>query len=138
VDPLLASGKSADPQTFNRYAYTMNRPLILTDPTGLQVGRQVESRTDESNMEHSLVGPDPPPTWFARPEVSVTPGVVRDEVVPGFFSDEPVHVRTFGVNIALKLVDRSSSSVWYGFDFELESDDPTAPLVEHDSGSVDA
>ncbi len=36
VDPLLASGKSADPQTFNRYAYTMNRPLILTDPTGLQ------------------------------------------------------------------------------------------------------
>ena len=35
VDPLLASGKSADPQTFNRYAYTMNRPLILTDPTGM-------------------------------------------------------------------------------------------------------
>ena len=38
VDPLLASGKSADPQTFNRYAYTMNRPLVLTDPTGLQTG----------------------------------------------------------------------------------------------------
>lgn len=38
VDPLLASGKSANPQTFNRYAYTMNRPMILTDPTGLQAG----------------------------------------------------------------------------------------------------
>lgn len=38
VDPLLASGKSANPQTFNRYAYTMNRPLVLTDPTGLQTG----------------------------------------------------------------------------------------------------
>jgi len=37
IDPLLASGKSANPQTFNRYVYTMNRPLILTDPTGLQV-----------------------------------------------------------------------------------------------------
>ncbi len=35
VDPLLASGKSANPQTFNRYAYVMNRPLILADPTGL-------------------------------------------------------------------------------------------------------
>lgn len=39
VDPLLASGKSTNPQTFNRYAYTMNRPLILTDSTGLQTGK---------------------------------------------------------------------------------------------------
>jgi RHS repeat-associated protein len=39
VDPLLTSGKSADPQTFNRYAYTMNRPLILTDESGLQAGQ---------------------------------------------------------------------------------------------------
>jgi RHS repeat-associated protein len=36
VDPLLASGKSGNPQSFNRYAYTMNQPLILTDKTGLQ------------------------------------------------------------------------------------------------------
>ncbi|MBX7062313.1 MAG: hypothetical protein K1X52_11700 [Pyrinomonadaceae bacterium] len=35
VDPLLASGKSANPQTFNRYVYTMNRPLVLTDPSGM-------------------------------------------------------------------------------------------------------
>ncbi len=38
VDPLLASGKSADPQTFNRYVYVMNQPLSYTDPTGLQAG----------------------------------------------------------------------------------------------------
>ncbi len=38
IDPLLASGKSINPQTFNRYAYTMNRPLILTDKSGLQAG----------------------------------------------------------------------------------------------------
>ena len=38
VDPLLASGKSSIPQTFNRYVYTMNRPLILTDSKGLQAG----------------------------------------------------------------------------------------------------
>lgn len=37
VDPLLASGKSGNPQSFNRYAYVLNNPLILTDPTGMQV-----------------------------------------------------------------------------------------------------
>lgn len=42
VDPLLASGKSADPQTFNRYVYTMNRPMMFTDPTGLQAGDKPE------------------------------------------------------------------------------------------------
>jgi len=36
---LLASGKSADPQTFNRYVYVLNNPLVLTDPNGLQAGR---------------------------------------------------------------------------------------------------
>jgi RHS repeat-associated protein len=35
VDPLLASGKSSDPQTFNRYVYCNNNPIICTDPSGL-------------------------------------------------------------------------------------------------------
>jgi RHS repeat-associated protein len=35
VDPLLASGKSANPQTFNRYSYTMNNPVNLIDPSGM-------------------------------------------------------------------------------------------------------
>ncbi|MBX3297684.1 MAG: hypothetical protein KF762_18445 [Acidobacteria bacterium] len=34
VDPLLASGKSSNPQTFNRYVYVINSPLIFFDPTG--------------------------------------------------------------------------------------------------------
>ena len=38
VDPLLASGRSADPQSFNRYAYSRNDPENLTDPSGLDYG----------------------------------------------------------------------------------------------------
>ena len=68
VDPLLASGKSANPQTFNRYVYVTNNPLLLIDPTGLQVatapriprgrwympngdGRPVFSATQPENSE---------------------------------------------------------------------------------------
>ncbi|MBK7708310.1 MAG: RHS repeat-associated core domain-containing protein [Acidobacteria bacterium] len=46
VDPLLASGKSANPQTFNRYTYVLNSPLVNTDPTGLQTNQA--SGTGES------------------------------------------------------------------------------------------
>jgi RHS repeat-associated protein len=34
VDPLLASGKSSNPQTFNRFVYTGNSPIIRIDPSG--------------------------------------------------------------------------------------------------------
>jgi RHS repeat-associated protein len=55
VDPLLASGKSANPQTFNRYVYVMNNPLNSTDPSGmLPVYHRVHNGHDEySTGDHS-------------------------------------------------------------------------------------
>jgi RHS repeat-associated protein len=44
VDPLLASGKSANPQTFNRYVYVGNNPLFLVDRNGLIWGRADDGR----------------------------------------------------------------------------------------------
>jgi hypothetical protein len=35
VDPHNASAKPADPQRWNRYTYTLNRPTIAVDPDGL-------------------------------------------------------------------------------------------------------
>jgi RHS repeat-associated protein len=65
VDPLLASGKSADPQTFNRYAYVQNNPLVLIDPTGMWADNEwytVEATSlfDES---YSITRPIPLVFW---------------------------------------------------------------------------
>lgn len=35
VDPLMASARPGNPQTWNRYSYTWNNPINLTDPLGL-------------------------------------------------------------------------------------------------------
>ncbi|QQS33233.1 MAG: hypothetical protein IPM50_01230 [Acidobacteriota bacterium] len=35
-DPLMASARRVNPQTFNRYSYVVNNPLNFVDPLGLQ------------------------------------------------------------------------------------------------------
>jgi RHS repeat-associated protein len=35
-DPLMASGRASNPQSWNRYAYTLNNPLRFIDPNGLE------------------------------------------------------------------------------------------------------
>ena len=37
-DPLLASGRPAVPESWNRYTYVLNNPLVLVDPDGLDWG----------------------------------------------------------------------------------------------------
>ncbi len=37
VDPLLSTGEPNYPQTWNRYAYSLNSPLYYTDPSGMYV-----------------------------------------------------------------------------------------------------
>jgi RHS repeat-associated protein len=38
VDPLMASAAPIEPQSWNRYGYVGNRPLVVTDPTGMVWG----------------------------------------------------------------------------------------------------
>lgn len=44
-DPLQGSGKAADPQSWNRYVYSLNNPLLFTDPTGLVWGIYTQGGT---------------------------------------------------------------------------------------------
>jgi RHS repeat-associated protein len=39
-DPLLASGRPGEPQSWNRYSYVLNNPLAFIDPSGLIWGRK--------------------------------------------------------------------------------------------------
>ena len=49
-DPLAASASAVNPQSWNRYAYVGNNPLIMTDPTGMiashESGNQYYRRHD--------------------------------------------------------------------------------------------
>ncbi|MBL8181385.1 MAG: RHS repeat protein [Blastocatellia bacterium] len=66
VDPLMSSGRSDVPQTWNRYTYCLNNPIVCTDPTGTDGGiwarRSVDNGTevryfkseDELNAENGI------------------------------------------------------------------------------------
>jgi len=44
ADPLLASGETRRPQSWNRYAYVLNNPLRLIDPNGLDDAEATDSQ----------------------------------------------------------------------------------------------
>ncbi len=69
VDPLLASGKSANPQTFNRYVYVMNSPLNFTDPTGLQIATYTGPVYASDKLKQFAVGGKPKDGEFRKVKV---------------------------------------------------------------------
>jgi RHS repeat-associated protein len=58
VDPLMSSANPMLPQSWNRYSYAWNNPVLLFDPTGEVVqltGKTEEERQQELNViKHSL------------------------------------------------------------------------------------
>lgn len=61
----MAAVDPGNPQSWNRYAYVVNNPLALTDPTGLQcVALANGTFTDD--------GRDPPCSWAPKTTITVT------------------------------------------------------------------
>jgi RHS repeat-associated protein len=71
-DPLMASGRASNPQTWNRYAYTLNNPLRFIDPNGLQ--EQPCATTDQECEKRRLAAK-------GKGKVTVTAGITTLEPV---------------------------------------------------------
>jgi hypothetical protein len=57
-DPLMASAKTGNPQTWNRYTYCLNNPLRYIDPSGLDAWDQLTSEEQslvDSRIQHNQV-----------------------------------------------------------------------------------
>jgi len=50
TDPLLSSGRPDNPQTWNRYSYSLNNPLLYVDPSGMFVFARDLSDEDKQKI----------------------------------------------------------------------------------------
>jgi RHS repeat-associated protein len=67
ADPLLASGRTSMPQTWNRYAYALNNPLRLIDPDGLM---DTDPDTEEQKKREQGQPAQTPPSSQLPPVVA--------------------------------------------------------------------
>jgi len=50
ADPLLASAKPLNPQTWNRFSYVVNNPLKFVDPSGMIMGQSKEGQSGDISV----------------------------------------------------------------------------------------
>ena len=65
-DPLLSSGKSLQPQSWNRYSYCLNDPLKYVDPNGLIWQMRTTVNENISTTEYKWVWQDDPEEGWER------------------------------------------------------------------------
>jgi RHS repeat-associated protein len=122
-DPKAASGHAADPQTWNRYAYTDNNPLKFIDPNGLEkflviyIQQPVEGKNTShvgDNVGHSFVGLRDTDTnkevkigYYPKPGTSIEAAFGND--VSGAFKNNDKH--GYNVRLEFKISDEQFKSL---------------------------
>ena len=115
-DPLLASGRSIRPQTWNRYTYALNNPLRFIDPSGLsptanitpkyQSDDHVEQQRQQQQQQPPPASPLPPPSGQLPPPSGLLPAPTMPIVVSGDPLPNPAHeaVRAEAVEAATEML----------------------------------
>ena len=82
VDPLAASARLTNPQSFNRYSYALNNPLRYTDPSGMDtddcdynnylLGEEMSDELNQAaQQQQSQQQPQPEPTPVATQSATI-------------------------------------------------------------------
>jgi len=89
VDPAMGSAKPAMPQSWNRYSYCINSPLVLVDPSGLIWGSKYDDKTHITTYE-----------WFTGDKVGAGYTKVTSFYVEGLIDGRRVglHLNPEGPN----------------------------------------
>ncbi|HEV8431327.1 MAG TPA: RHS repeat-associated core domain-containing protein [Pyrinomonadaceae bacterium] len=100
ADPLLASGRPPNPQSWNRYSYVLNNPVRLVDPTGYEA--QDNTNPDQAQRKDSSQQP-------AKVDETTKDGVkvtVTQLTEPVAFDNKPIAGKNrtgVGVQLVIKV-----------------------------------
>lgn len=82
IDPLMASGRPGNPQTWNRYAYALNNPTRFTDPSGMVEGDQQTTGQPQPQATPTPAPPapqaTPPPAQPQVVDLRKDPTIAKD------------------------------------------------------------
>jgi RHS repeat-associated protein len=99
VDPLNASGIASNPQSWNRYSYTINNPLTYVDPSGLIWGKL------ETNGGDRYV-------WYKDQTALEAAGAAAVSANASNSSNAFIYEAAGGAYVRLDL----SANFWYGYE----------------------
>jgi RHS repeat-associated protein len=117
VDPLMSSAELGMPQTWNRYAYVLNNPLVIVDPNG-EGWVWIDGKAGWDASINSQKDLDDNPYYKKRGAKFIPYGYIGT-IVGGRFDGRQVLLGVGGAMILMKPQAKEIKEIeWYGGDGE--------------------